>query len=82
MPGRWAAPPAPATITSMPREAAPLAYSTRRSGVLCADTIVVSHSMPSSARTREVPAMTARSESEPMIIPTSTVFIASIRLMI
>src|SRR6266851_7378082 len=33
MPGRWAAPPAPAMMTSMPRFSAVAAYSKRRSGV-------------------------------------------------
>ncbi len=33
IPGRCAAPPAPATITSRPRPSASLAYSTNRSGV-------------------------------------------------
>src|SRR5436190_16230216 len=31
-PGRWAAPPAPAMMTSMPRSSAPEAYSKSRSG--------------------------------------------------
>src|SRR5262249_25440758 len=38
MPGRWAAPPAPAMSTSSPRDSAVLAYSNRRSGVRCAET--------------------------------------------
>ena len=33
MPGRWAAPPAPAMITSMPRASAPVANSCRSTGV-------------------------------------------------
>src|SRR6185437_3843031 len=38
MPGRWAAPPAPAISTSRPRSRALPAYSNSRSGVRCADT--------------------------------------------
>ena len=39
MPGRWAAPPAPAMITRRPRSAAVRAYSTMTSGVRCAETM-------------------------------------------
>ena len=42
MPGRCAAPPAPATITCSPRSAAEAAYSNSRSGVRWADTTRVS----------------------------------------
>ena len=38
IPGRCAAPPAPAIITSIPRTLALSAYSNNKSGVLCADT--------------------------------------------
>ncbi len=38
MPGRCAAPPAPAMMTLRPRSSAVSAYSNRRSGVRCADT--------------------------------------------
>jgi len=38
MPGRWAAPPAPAMITWIPRSSAVLAYSAMRSGVRWAET--------------------------------------------
>ena len=39
IPGRCAAPPAPATITLNPAAAAPFANSASRSGVRCAETI-------------------------------------------
>ena len=42
MPGRWAAPPAPAISTSSPRASADPAYSNSRSGVRWADTTRVS----------------------------------------
>ena len=38
MPGRWAAPPAPAMITWMPRLSAPCANSAIHTGVRCAET--------------------------------------------
>ncbi len=39
MPGRWAAPPAPAMMTLKPSALAPFAKATSRSGVRCAETI-------------------------------------------
>ena len=39
MPGRWAAPPAPAMITLTPPSRAPLAKAASRSGVRCAETM-------------------------------------------
>ena len=42
IPGRCAAPPAPAMITSKPLDSAVSANSCNKSGVLCADTILVS----------------------------------------
>src|SRR5690606_24240589 len=50
MPGRCAAPPAPAMMTSMPRDAAVDAYSKSRSGVRCADTTRTSCGTPSDSR--------------------------------
>src|SRR5262249_45278885 len=47
MPGRWAAPPAPAIITSRPRSRALEAYSNRRSGVRWAETTRTSYAMAS-----------------------------------
>ena len=41
LPGKWAAPPAPAIMTSIPLPYADLAKSYIRSGVRCAETIVV-----------------------------------------
>ena len=49
MPGRWAAPPAPAMMTLNPSAFAPLANAYSRSGVRCADTIRVSLATPSAA---------------------------------
>src|SRR3989344_1355583 len=49
MPGRCAAPPAPAMMLLRPRFWAVLAYSKQRSGVRWADTILASYGIPSSA---------------------------------
>ncbi len=49
MPGRCAAPPAPAMMTRRPRSRALLAYSRSRSGVRCAETIRVSCGTPSAS---------------------------------
>ena len=46
MPGRCAAPPAPAMITSMPRPSAPVANSAIQTGVRCADTMCRSCGTP------------------------------------
>src|ERR1700704_5140600 len=71
IPGRWAAPPAPAMITRKPRSAAPRAYSYITSGVRCADTTRTSCAIPKSVSTSTAPCITGRSESLPMITPTS-----------
>jgi hypothetical protein len=49
MPGRCAAPPAPAMITLRPRPVARCAYSAMPSGVRCADTTRTSCAMPNSS---------------------------------
>ena len=71
IPGRCAAPPAPATITRSPRPDADRAYSTSRSGVRCADTIVNSYGIWNWSSICAAGNITGRSESDPMIIPTS-----------
>src|SRR5438552_2656132 len=70
MPGRCAAPPAPAITTLSPRPAAPRAYSIITSGVRCADTIRTSCATPNSTSTSIAPCIVGRSESLPMITPT------------
>ena len=70
MPGKCAAPPAPAMITPTPRSAAPRAYSTMRSGVRWADTTVISHATPSSRSTFWAPSITGKSLALPMMMPT------------
>ena len=70
MPGRCAAPPAPAMMTSMPRFSAVSAYSKSRSGVRWAETIRVSCGTPSSLSVLEANFMVSQSEPEPMMMPT------------
>src|SRR5204863_2654997 len=66
IPGRCAAPPAPAMMTSMPRFSALEAYLKSRSGVPCAETTRVSCGTPSSASVLETNFMVSQSEPEPM----------------
>jgi hypothetical protein len=76
IPGRWAAPPAPAMMTCRPRSRAPSQYSNNRSGVRCADTTRVSKGTPSASSISAACRMVLQSERDPMMMPTS-VFIAS-----
>ncbi len=71
IPGRCAAPPAPAIITSIPLEAADLAYSNIRSGVLCAETTLASYGIPRDLRTSAASLITGQSLLLPIIMPTS-----------
>ena len=66
-----AAPPAPATITFKPLLLALRAYSTSRSGVRCALTIVHSYSILNFSSISQAAFITGRSLSLPMITPTS-----------
>ncbi len=56
--------------SDLPTMRAPCAYSTRRMGVRCALTMVVSQATPSSSSTVEAARMTGRSEALPMMTPT------------
>ena len=71
MPGRWAAPPAPAMMLRRPRGAAALPHAIIRSGVRCAETTSTSQGTPNSASTAAASLMTDQSESEPMTTATS-----------
>ena len=75
MPGRWAAPPAPAMMACRPRASAPAAYSKRRSGVRCAETTRTSWGTPRLSRVSAAARIVSQSEREPMTMPT-TAFIA------
>src|SRR5256885_12912092 len=70
MPGRCAAPPAPAMMQCSPRSRAPSAYSNIASGVRCADTTFASWATPKSFSTRTACCMTSQSLSEPITTPT------------
>ncbi len=71
IPGRCAAPPAPAMITLRPRSLAVFAYSKSLSGVLCADTILLSYFIFNSSRIRAAPSIVFQSDWEPIMIPTT-----------
>ena len=71
MPGRWAAPPAPAMTTCSPRPAADVAYSTSRSGVRWADTTRTSWATPKRSSTTAAFRMVSQSLLEPMMTPTA-----------
>mmetsp|Transcript_41696 Transcript_41696/g.91533 ORF Transcript_41696/g.91533 Transcript_41696/m.91533 type:complete len:244 (+) Transcript_41696:443-1174(+) len=73
MPGRWAAPPAPAMMTRSPRCSALVAYWYSRCGVRCAETMVSSKGTPKCSRISAAARIVGKSESEPMITPTSGV---------
>mmetsp|Transcript_21802 Transcript_21802/g.33121 ORF Transcript_21802/g.33121 Transcript_21802/m.33121 type:complete len:204 (+) Transcript_21802:429-1040(+) len=70
IPGRWAAPPAPAMITCKPRPAADLEYFISFSGVRCADTMSTSWGMPNSLSILTASFIVGRSDWEPMMTPT------------
>ena len=71
MPGRCAAPPAPAMITRRPRPAASLPYWIISAGIRCADTTSASYGTPNSARALTAASITGQSESLPITTPTS-----------
>src|ERR1700680_2111223 len=70
MPGKCAAPPAPAMITLMPAALAPLAKEKSRSGVRCAETIRVSYGTPKASSVSAACFMVCQSDWLPMIIAT------------
>src|SRR6185312_527826 len=76
IPGKCAAPPAPAMMTLRPRSAAWMAYCTIRNGVRCAETTVSSKGIPNSSSISEAAFMIWRSLSLPMMIPTSGLLIS------
>src|SRR5579872_5027355 len=76
IPGRWAAPPAPAIMTFRPRPAASHAYLTMRCGVRWAETTVSSKGISNSSSISAAAFMIVRSLSLPMITPTSGVLIS------
>ena len=70
MPGKCAAPPAPAMMTATPRPAAASAYSTRRLGVRWAETIFASCGTANSTSTSWARIITSQSDWLPMMMLT------------
>ena len=71
MPGRWAAPPAPAMITWMPRASAFCANSAIHTGVRCAETTSFSYGMLKRSSTSAAWDIVSQSDVEPMMTATS-----------
>ena len=71
MPGRCAAPPAPAMMTSSPRVSAVMANSAIHTGVRCAETMCRSHGTPKRSRASTAWRMVSQSDEEPMMTATS-----------
>src|SRR4051794_39330758 len=78
MPGRCAAPPAPAMMTLKPAALAPFAKATIRSGVRCAETIRCSLLTPSAVSVSAANRMVSQSDWLPMMMATAAV-IASVQ---
>ena len=70
MPGRCAAPPAPAMIARRPRAAADSAYANISSGILCADSTCAANATPNCCSMSHACCITAQSESDPITTPT------------
>src|SRR5271165_3472891 len=73
IPGRCAAPPAPAMITCRPRLSADSAYSTIHCGVRCADTIFVSCGTPNCVSVSAAWRIVSQSDLLPMMMPATGV---------
>src|ERR1700691_4635030 len=71
IPGRCAAPPAPAMITCNPRASAPDAYSTIQAGVRCAETTLASCGTPKRVNVSPAARIVSQSDWLPMMMPTS-----------
>ncbi len=70
MPGRWAAPPAPAMIAVSPRPAALSAYAKSASGIRWAETTFASCLIPNCWRISTALRIVSQSELEPITTPT------------
>ena len=73
MPGRCAAPPAPAMMACRPRSRALSAYANISSGVRCADSTFASNETPNSFRIVQACCITSQSELEPITTPIDAV---------
>src|ERR1700722_12236408 len=75
MPGRCAAPPAPAMMLFSPRSRAEAAYSNNRSGVRCAEITRTSWAIPNWVNVSAAARIVSQSEDDPIMTPTKA-FIA------
>ena len=71
IPGRWAAPPAPAMIARSPRSAADSANANISSGMRCADTTRASWATPKRASTSTALHIVGQSLDDPITTATS-----------
>ncbi|EMI14813.1 hypothetical protein C883_3335 [Bacillus stratosphericus LAMA 585] len=71
IPGKCAAPPAPAIMTLSPLPLASVAYSNIKSGVRCADTTCFSYGMFNSSKISHACFIVSQSDVLPMMTPTS-----------
>ena len=78
MPGRCAAPPAPATTTRRPRSAAAAPQASMSCGIRWAETTSTSWATPSSVRASDAACMTGQSESDPMTTATTGTVAAAV----
>src|SRR6185503_945651 len=78
MPGRCAAPPAPAMITSIPRSSAPLANSAIHTGVRWAETMCFSCATPKRSRIAAACCIVSQSDDEPMTTATRDLEVSGI----
>src|SRR6478609_4863424 len=70
MPGKWAAPPAPAMMILKPAALAPLAKANSRSGVRCAETMRLSQSIPRAPSVSAAWRMVSQSDWLPIMMAT------------
>ncbi len=82
MPGRWAAPPAPAMMARRPRACATAPYSAMSWGMRCAEITRASKGTPKDSSIATAFCMTSQSLEEPMMTPTrgeaEEVFVAEV----
>src|SRR3984885_8698060 len=71
IPGRCAAPPAPAMMAFRPRSRAEAAYSNSRSGVRCAEITRTSCAIPKRVNVSAADCIVSQSEDDPIMTPTT-----------
>src|SRR5580704_11291089 len=78
IPGKWAAPPAPAMMAFNPRPRAAAAYSNSRSGVRCAEITRTSCAIFKRVRVSAADCIVSQSEDDPIMTPTKAFIGASL----